>query len=101
MLYLSTFSTFAQESKIRIAVMDLSSSYSGNYYFSNFRMPESTAAELTGRLTTELVNTKKYVVIERSRVQQVINELGFQSTQNANARAATIGNLLGVHKIML
>jgi len=39
--------------------------------------------------------------MERSRIQQVINELGLQSTQNISARAVEIGNLLGVHKIIV
>ena len=38
--------------------------------------------------------------MERSRIQQIIKELGLQGTQNISARAAEIGNLLGVQKII-
>jgi curli biogenesis system outer membrane secretion channel CsgG len=86
----SMFSTYAQQSKLKIAVIDLDyGSGSGN-----------SAMSLTSILTTELVNTKKYVVMERSSVQKIINELKLQSEQKASARAAEIGNLLGVHKII-
>jgi len=84
------FSTYAQQSKLKIAVIDLDyGSGSGN-----------AAMSLTSLLTTELVNTKKYVVMERSSVQKIINELKLQNEQKASARAAEIGNLLGVHKII-
>jgi len=48
----------------------------------------------------KMVNTKKYIVMERSKIEQVIKELRLQSTQNASARAAEIGKLLGVSKII-
>ena len=82
LFFIGAFSTYAQESKLKIAVIDIG------------------YKELTSILTTELVNTKKYIVMERSKVQQIINELGLQSEQNVSARAAEIGNLLGVHKII-
>ena len=91
LFFVGTLSTYAQQSKPKIAVIDLSKS---DIYNNN------QAMNLTGLLTTDLVNTRKYVVMERSRVQQIINELGLQNTQNASARAAEIGNLLGVSKII-
>ena len=91
LFFFGAFSTYAQVPKLRIAIIDLdyADPYSKNYVMN-----------LTGLMITELVNTKKYIVLERSRVQQIINELGLQSTQKASARAAEIGNLLGVHKII-
>ena len=96
---------YAQESKIRIAVIDLDYNNEGydreGYWEGGKIIPyKNYAMDLTSSLTTELVNTKKYIVIERSRIEQVIKELGLQSTQNASARAAEIGNLLGVRKII-
>ena len=86
LFFFCTFSTYAQQSKQRIAVINLAGG--------------ANAREITGLLTTQLVNAKKYIVMERSRVQQIIDELGLQSEQNASARAAEIGNLLGVNKII-
>ena len=51
-------------------------------------------------MTTELVNTNKYRVIERSRVEQVINEQRFQATQMTAVQIAKVGNILGINKII-
>ena len=96
LFFFSTFSAHSQQSRQRIAVIDLA--YSGGSY--EYEITRPYAMELTGLLTTQLVNTRKYVVMERSRIQQVIRELGLQNEQNVNARAAEIGNLLGVQKII-
>ena len=90
-LLFGTFATYAQESKLRIAVIDLDYINENSY---------ASAMQLTSIMTTKLVNTKKYVVIERSKIEQVIKELELQSSQNASARAAEIGKLLGVNKII-
>ena len=90
LLLFSSFSAYAQEAKPRIAVLELSAT-GGSL---------DGARELTSILTTELVNTNKFRVAERSRIEQIINELGLQSTQDVNVRAAEIGKLLGVHKII-
>jgi len=94
LFFISTYSTYAQESKLRIAIIDL------DYNWDSYNENQKYAMDLTSLLTTKLVNTKKYVVVERSRIEQVIKELGLQSSQKASARAAEIGNLLGVHKII-
>ena len=91
LFFFATFSTYAQESKLRVAVIDL---YSARDYYVSY------AKEVTSILTTELVNTNKFKVAERSRLEQVIKELGLQSTQDVSVRAAEIGKLLGVHKIL-
>ena len=96
LFFFGAFSTYAQEEKPKIAVIDLG--FSGKYTAGQYS--DVMAANLTGILTTDLVNTKKYVVMERSRIQQIINELRLQSTQDASARAAEIGHLLGVNKII-
>jgi len=93
LLFFVTFSIYAQETKLRVAVIDLSPT-------DNYSVSISDAKALTSILTTELVNTNKYRVVERSRIEQIIKELGLQSTQDASVRAAEIGKLLGVHKII-
>jgi len=92
-LFFGTYSTYAQQSKLKIAVIDLG-------YRGGLGCDEGDAMRLTSILTTELVNTRKYLVMERSKIEQVIKELRLQSAQNASARAAEIGKLLGVHKIV-
>ena len=91
LIFFGSFSTHAQESKHSIAVVNL-----------QYDLP--VYEESTIRfLTDELVNTKKYTIVERSKVEQAINELGLQDTQSAserNTHAAEIGNLLGVEKVI-
>ena len=89
--FFCAFSTYAQQSKLKIAIIDLD--YSSSYN-------KSDAMSLTSILTTELVNRKKYAVKERSSIQKVINELKLQSAQDVSTRATEIGKLLGVQKII-
>jgi len=91
LFFFGAFSTYAQDSKLRIAVIDI-------HPIGNDMV--QPAQVLTSLVTTELVNTNKFRVAERSRIEQIINELGLQSTQDASVRAAEIGKLLGVHKII-
>jgi TolB-like protein len=89
LIFFSTFSVFAQELKPRIAVVDLQSDV-GLY-----------EASKTNFLTKELVSTNRYTVVERAKVEQVISELGLQSTPySISGRATEIGNLLGVEKVI-
>lgn len=82
----------AQESKPRIAVLELSAIGEKQ----NLR-----AKELTSTLTTRLLMKYTYYsVAERSSIDKIVRELGLQSTQEINVRAAEIGKLLGVHKII-
>jgi hypothetical protein len=59
-----------------------------------------SAKEITSLLTTELVNTNRFRVVERARIQEIIDEQGFQETQAVSAQAVKIGRLLGIHKII-
>ncbi|MCL2041520.1 MAG: CsgG/HfaB family protein [Bacteroidales bacterium] len=94
LFFWGVFSTYAQDSKLRIAVLNIHSTellmVAGN----------NPAKEITSILTTELVNTNKFRVAERTRIEQIMQELGLQSTQDASVQAAEIGKLLGVHKII-
>jgi hypothetical protein len=94
LFYFCAFSTYAQETKLRIAVIDFRSTDNSYSYKVAF------AKELTSIFTTELVNTNRYRVVERSRIEQVIKEQGLQSTQEVSARAVEFGKLLGVKKII-
>ena len=96
LLFFAAFSTYAQETKLRVAVLDLYSITKDNSYC-NY---EANAKTLTSALTNELVNTNKFRVVERSRIEDIMKELGLQSDQDASVRAAEIGKLLGVHKII-
>jgi len=87
LLFFCIFSTYAQETKPSIAVVDLK--YDASHEWSK-----------TSFLTNALVNTEKYTVMESSRVKQIVEELGLQSTQYASDHASEIGNLLGVQKVI-
>ena len=102
LLLFSSFSTYAQESKLRIAVIDIYDACNekkDDRYFGEINSA-AAAKEITSILTTKLVNTNKYRVVERSRIEQIIKEQGFQSTQEASVRAVELGKLLGVKKII-
>lgn len=87
----STFSSSTQESKQIVAVIDLSYAHEIAKYSAN---------AITNSLTTELAKTNKFIVAERTRVEQILTELGLKGTKNANARATEIGKLLGADKII-
>jgi hypothetical protein len=76
--------------KLRVALMDITPTGSYN----------SAAAYITSEMTTALVQMNKYRVVERARIQEILNEQGFQDEQAASAQAVNIGKLLGVHKII-
>ena len=94
LLFFGVFSTYAQESKLRIAVIDFRCNCDNS---DGMRQ----AKDITILLTTELVNTNKFRVVERSRIDQLIKEQKFQSTQDISAQAVELGKLLGVHKIIV
>ena len=93
LLFFGTFSICAQDTKLRVAILDV-------YCTQDYSSSISAALEITSNLTTELVNTNKYRVVERSRIVQVLREQGFQSNQDVSARAVELGQLLGVRKII-
>ncbi|MDR1348497.1 MAG: CsgG/HfaB family protein [Prevotellaceae bacterium] len=92
LFFFGALSAYAQDSKLRVAVIDIQPA--------DYRLHGTIAKEVTGTLTTELVNSNKFRVAERSRIDQIMRELGLQSAQDASVRAAEIGKLLGVHKII-
>jgi curli biogenesis system outer membrane secretion channel CsgG len=82
----------AQNEKLRVAVIGITPI---DKYYGRER-----AKEITSLLTTELVNTNRFRVVERAKIQEIIDEQGFQETQAVSAQAVKIGRLLGIHKII-
>ena len=84
-------SIIAQD-KLPIAVMELD----GN------GVAESDLGGLSERLRTELFSTGKFEVIERSRVDDILREQGFQQTGCTNTQCAVeVGQIIGVGKIVV
>jgi TolB-like protein len=85
-------SSFAENVKPNIAVMDLE----GN------GVSKNELGGLSNRLRTELFKTGKFTVIERSRVDEILKEQGFQQAGCTNATCAVeVGQLIGVEKIVV
>ena len=65
-------------------------------------VPEAQLGGLTERMRAELFQTGQYVVVERSRVEEILTEQGFQASGCTNtACAVEIGQLIGVRMIVL
>jgi hypothetical protein len=94
LLSISTQSTYAQDSKPRAVVIGLFCTDTAHW-----QIP--IARELTNFITTELVNSRKYRIIEKSEVEQLIQERGIKSAQLTSAQISEIGKILNVQKIIL
>jgi TolB-like protein len=82
---------FSRE-KISLAVLDLEGK----------NVDQSKAEAVTDLLRTELFNTGSFKVVERQKVRQILEEQRFQSSGMTDTdRAAEIGRLLNVSKIMI
>jgi len=93
LLSLST-SLFARHStkKPRIAVLTLK----------NAGVPKSLAESVTDLLSTELVNTGMFEVIERMQVAKVLNEQGFQQSGiTDSSKAVKLGKILNTKNIVV
>jgi TolB-like protein len=78
--------------KIKVAVLD----------FEGKNMSQEDTEALTDLLRTELFNTGRFIVIERQKIQKIIEEQKFQMTGLTDTdEAAQIGRLLNVKKIMI
>jgi TolB-like protein len=94
MLFYMSFSAilFAQSAIPNIAVLDLD----GN------GITKSDLGGLSNRLRAELINTGKFNVIERSKMDEILKEQGFQQTGCTNTECAVeIGQLIGVQQIVI
>jgi curli biogenesis system outer membrane secretion channel CsgG len=80
--------------KMRIAVMNFTES--GHGYWSG-----NVGSATEGWFVDELVNTKKYRVMERAELEKILNEQGFQLSGAVDARtAAKAGKMLGVQLLI-
>jgi len=59
------------------------------------------AIALTQRLAGEMVNTDNFILVDRSQMEEILQEQGFQQTGCSSAECAVeIGNLLGVQQMV-
>jgi len=88
----------AAERKIRIAIMPLDMSHIKHWWTWDWDVGEGIAETIT----TELVNTGKFTVVERSDLQKVLDEqqLGKKGILDP-ATAASVGKVLGVQLFIL
>ena len=92
-IYITAIFLFAQgnQSGDPVAVLDLEAT----------GVTESEAKTLTDKLRGELINTGKFKVIERSQMEQILKEQGFQQTGCTSSDCAVeMGQLLGVKNII-
>jgi len=83
-------SLFAQ-TKTTIAVMELNAE----------GISDSEARIITSRLRTDLFNTNKFIVLEREKMDEILNEQGFQNSGcTTNDCAVEIGQLIGVKQMV-
>jgi hypothetical protein len=93
MIYLLPQNAYSQvREKMRIAVMDLK----GEGIQSN------TTRVVTNMLRTSLINLKKFTIIERSQMDQIMKEQGFQKTGCTDQDCAVqIGKVLSARKMLI
>ena len=81
---------YAQTEKEHIAVIDLTG-----------EITESESIALTNKVINEMLRTGKYSVFERSQMEEILKEQGFQQSGCTNEECAIeIGQLLGVRNIV-
>jgi len=97
MFYLVISGAVAQEadtttaSKLTTAVLD----------FDGLGITAMEAVALTQRLSGEMVNTNVFILVDRSQMEEILQEQGFQQSGCSSAEcAAEIGNLLGVQQMV-
>lgn len=78
--------------KIQIAVMDLSAQDISN----------STSASVSDFLRRDLVNTKRFTVLERKNMDVILKEQAFQMTGCTSSECAVeVGKILNVQKVLV
>ena len=89
-LFLISSSLFAE--KMRIAVMN----------FEAKGVSRSIANNVSELIRGEMINTGKYIVIERSQMDQIIKEQGLQQTGCSDVSCAVeVGKILSAQKILV
>jgi curli biogenesis system outer membrane secretion channel CsgG len=88
--------TEAQAQKVRVAVLPLENNSTFSYWGDNL------GAAASDELTTQLVKSGKFSVIERRQIEAVLAEQGFGQSGRVNpATAAAIGEVLGVQVVFV
>lgn len=78
-------------SKLTTAVLD----------FDGLGITAMEAIALTQRLSGEMVNTNVFILVDRSQMEEILQEQGFQQSGCSSAECAVeIGNLLGVQQMV-
>ena len=91
---LFTLNLNAQESKIKVAVLDPTTS--------GIAMDEGTKLAVQELISSSLVNTGKFTIVERSMIDKIVKEQSFQNSDIAdNSQATAIGKLSGASKVFL
>lgn len=89
-LLVLTANLYSQE-KLNIAVLDLNGT----------SLPHSDIKLISARLRSELFNTKKYAIIEREKMKNILDEQGFQmSGCTSDECVIEAGKMLGVQQIV-
>jgi hypothetical protein len=84
----------AQETKLRVAVFDPSSS--------GTTVDEGIKVAVRELISSTFVNTGKYTMVERSLLDKVMTEMAFSNTEVVDDSQATeIGKLAGANKVVL
>lgn len=84
----------AQESKVKVAVLDPTTS--------GISMDEGTKLAVQELISSSLVNTGKFTIVERSMIDKIVKEQSFQNSDIAdNSQATAIGKLSGASKVFL
>src|SRR5208337_4437438 len=79
--------------KMRLAVMDLTA---------KGKMSKVTAAAISDLLRSDIVDTGRFVVVERSQMESIFKEQGLQMTGCTDSSCAVeIGKLVSANKIIL
>jgi curli biogenesis system outer membrane secretion channel CsgG len=99
----NAFYVNAQE-RSRIAVVNLqitnTRAVSQSSLWRSIEDIRASGDNMLGAISTGIINSRRFSVIERSRIDQIIREQGFQRSQLTDAQVVRIGRLLGVNKIV-
>jgi len=91
--FLLIFIGLTRAEQLRIAIMDLQSG-SG--------VPEYFGADIAELIRTEMINLKKYIVLERSQMKEVLKEQEFQLSGCTETECAVqVGQLLSANKVLI
>lgn len=82
----------AQSKKMKIAVMD---------FRNGVGVEKQEVQGLSDMLINTLYETKKFTIVERTQLDQVLTERNLQATTLTNEQLAKIGRILGVNAVLI